>query len=83
MVPRSREEAPPPSQTQWLTRLALLALALLLAAPASVALAQDPAPPAAEEPKDEAEAAEPDETVTEEITVTSRLREESLQEVPF
>src|SRR6188508_354063 len=68
-----------------------LALAFGLAGflPAT-AWAQDSAPPqteeekakAAEEEKAKAAAEEP-EVVTEEITVTSRLREESLQEVPF
>lgn len=51
------------------------------------AFAQDPAPPATEEEKAraaaEAAAAEEQPLVSEEITVTSRLREESLQEVPF
>lgn len=63
---------------RWLAiHLGPFALALFLAAMPWAAVAQDTAPAAqaAEEPEPE--------TVTEEITVTSRLREETVQEVPF
>src|SRR5260370_30245725 len=72
-------------------RLALrwrpLALALLLTAAGAV-VAQEPPPPAGDQPAKPAPAAKPVEeqkppVVTEEITVTARKREETLQEVPF
>lgn len=70
---------PSPTLQRWFTPLALL-LAWGLASPG---LAQDPA---AEPTAEESKAAAPGEeqpVVSEEITVTARKREESLQEVPF
>ncbi len=60
--------------------LGLSLLVLILGWPAPPAAAQEPQPPA-----DQAEdqSAEPTEKVTEEITVTSTLREEKVQDVPF
>ena len=55
--------------------LAFLILVLALPAPAA---AQEPDPPA-----DQTEESPPTEKVTEEITVTSTLREEKVQDVPF
>jgi iron complex outermembrane receptor protein len=64
-----------------------LALALLLTATAGPAAAQTPTP-SGDQGAQTAQTAKPAEeqkppVVTEEITVTSRLREETLQEVPF
>jgi iron complex outermembrane receptor protein len=56
----------------------LVGLALLALLPALAAGAQEPPPPS--EP---AENQEPEERVTEEITVTATLREEKVQDVPF
>jgi iron complex outermembrane receptor protein len=56
----------------------LAGLALLALLPALAAGAQEPPPPA--EPT---ENQEPEERVTEEITVTATLREEKVQDVPF
>ena len=56
----------------------LVGLALLAFLPALAAGAQEPPPPS--EP---AENQEPEERVTEEITVTATLREEKVQDVPF
>ena len=69
---------------RWSAALALV-LAGVLSSPV---LAQDPAasPPTEEEKAKaaaEAAAAEEQEVVEEVITVTSRLREETIQEVPF
>src|SRR5580693_4597431 len=74
-----------------------LALALLLMAPAAVTVAQQPPQPTEEQtPKSEEQKAKPTEeqkpkpteeqavpAVNEEITVTARKREETLQDVPF
>jgi iron complex outermembrane receptor protein len=67
------------SQTLGLPTL----VAVLFAAVASVALAQQPAAPPADQAKTEPAEEQPQETLKEEITVTSRLREETLQEIPF
>jgi iron complex outermembrane receptor protein len=61
--------------------LGLALLTLVLALPARPAAAQDPAPPA--DQTDEGETPPTTERVTEEITVTSTLREEKVQDVPF
>ncbi|MES1240172.1 MAG: TonB-dependent receptor [Acidobacteriota bacterium] len=55
-------------------------LSLFLALPALPAAAQEPDPPA---DQSENPPTEPTEKVTEEITVTSTLREEKVQDVPF
>jgi iron complex outermembrane receptor protein len=57
--------------------LTLLALALTLPARA----AQEPPPPA--DQADQKESPQPEDKVTEEITVTATLREEKVQDVPF
>ncbi len=63
--------------------LGLAFLTLVLALPARPAAAQEPAPPADQSASPPTEPTEPTEKVTEEITVTSTLREEKIQDVPF
>jgi iron complex outermembrane receptor protein len=65
-----------------------LALALLLTATVGAAVAQETPPPAGDQEAKPAQTAKTAEeqkppVVTEEITVTARLREETLQDVPF
>lgn len=67
----------------WRVAVILGLAVLVLALPARPVLAQEPAPPADQSASPPTEPTEPTEKVTEEITVTSTLREEKVQDVPF
>lgn len=76
---KRRIEIANPSLSPLGRRAGRLALALLLACGSAPAWAQDPAAPAADPAQDEKTV---EEGLSEEITVTARRREESVQEVP-